>query len=121
MALYPTGPRMGFTEECFRDTPEEMIRQALAIGPDGHSTIRGMEHITFEDLKEQGHIPLASIAIPRGSRFCHTLPDRFPRRRARLSSIRRRWRRRALIPCRDFIPPVDPDGAKLPSVIRWSF
>ena len=24
--------RMGFTEECFRDTPEEMIRQALAIG-----------------------------------------------------------------------------------------
>ena len=39
--------RMGFTEACFRDTPEEMIRQALAIGEDGHSANAGMEHITF--------------------------------------------------------------------------
>jgi anaerobic selenocysteine-containing dehydrogenase len=50
--------RMGFEQECFRDTPEAIIRQALAIGPDGHSTNAGMEHITFEDLKEEGHIPL---------------------------------------------------------------
>ncbi len=51
--------RMGFTEACFRDTPEEMIRQALAIGADGHSTNADMEHITFEDLEREGHIPLA--------------------------------------------------------------
>ena len=51
--------RMGFTEECFRDTPEQMIRQALAIGSDGHSTNASMEHITLEDLEQQGHIPLA--------------------------------------------------------------
>jgi molybdopterin guanine dinucleotide-containing S/N-oxide reductase-like protein len=51
--------RMGFTEECFRDTPEAMIRQALAIGADGHSTNANMEHITFEDLQREGHIPLA--------------------------------------------------------------
>jgi anaerobic selenocysteine-containing dehydrogenase len=50
--------RMGFEEECFRDTPEELIRQALAIGADGHSTNAGMEHITLEALKEHGHIPL---------------------------------------------------------------
>lgn len=50
---------MGFTEPCFRDTPEQMIRQALGIGLDGHSTNAGMEHITFEDLQEQGHIPLS--------------------------------------------------------------
>jgi anaerobic selenocysteine-containing dehydrogenase len=50
--------RMGFEEECFRDTPEQIIEQALAIGADGHSTNKGMEHITLEDLKEQGHIPL---------------------------------------------------------------
>jgi len=50
---------MGFTEDCFRDTPEQMIRQALGIGLDGHSTNAGMEHITFEDLQEQGHIPLS--------------------------------------------------------------
>jgi len=55
--------RMGFPEPCFRDTTEEIIRQALGIdpsgGPDGHSTNAGMEHITYENLKEQGHIPLA--------------------------------------------------------------
>jgi len=51
--------RMGFTEMCFRDTPEEMIRQALAIGGDGRSTNPGMEHITVEDLEREGHVPLA--------------------------------------------------------------
>jgi anaerobic selenocysteine-containing dehydrogenase len=51
--------RMGFTEPCFRDTPEEMIHQALAIGADGHSANANMEHITLEDLEREGHIPLA--------------------------------------------------------------
>jgi anaerobic selenocysteine-containing dehydrogenase len=51
--------RMGFTEDCFRDTTEQIIGQALGIGPDGHSTNPGMEHITLEELKEKGHIPVA--------------------------------------------------------------
>ena len=51
--------RMGFTDPCFRETAEEMIAQALSIGEDGRSTNAGMEHITLEDLREQGHIPLA--------------------------------------------------------------
>ena len=51
--------RMGFTEPCFRDTPEEIIRQALAIGEDGHSRNAGMEHITMEELEERGHVALA--------------------------------------------------------------
>ena len=50
--------RMGFTEECFHDSPEEMIELALAIGTDGHSQNPGMEHITLEDLKREGHVPL---------------------------------------------------------------
>jgi anaerobic selenocysteine-containing dehydrogenase len=50
--------RMGFNEECFRDSEEQMIRQALAIGLNGRSTNKGMEHITVEDLEEKGHIPL---------------------------------------------------------------
>jgi anaerobic selenocysteine-containing dehydrogenase len=51
--------RMGFTETCFRDTPEAIIRQALAIGADGHSTNPEMEHITMENLEREEHIPLA--------------------------------------------------------------
>jgi anaerobic selenocysteine-containing dehydrogenase len=54
--------RMGFTEPCFRDTPERMIRQALGMDPndpaDAHSTNAGMEHITFGALEEQGFVPL---------------------------------------------------------------
>jgi len=61
--------RMGFQEECFRETPEEMICQALAVGPDGHSTNRGMEHITFADLQQQGHIPLGFHRAPEGQPF----------------------------------------------------
>ena len=61
--------RMGFTEACFRDTPEEMIRQALAIGADGHSKNANMEHITFEDLEREGHIPLAFHSDPEAHPF----------------------------------------------------
>ena len=61
--------RMGFTEACFRDTPEEMIRQALAIGADGHSANANMEHITFEDLEREGHIPLAFHRNPEDKPF----------------------------------------------------
>ncbi len=50
--------RMGFPEDCFRDSPEAMIRQALDAGPDGHSRNPGMEHITAEALAAQGHIEL---------------------------------------------------------------
>jgi anaerobic selenocysteine-containing dehydrogenase len=59
------GERMGFEEEGFRDTPEAIIRQGLGIGrgnghgTNGHSTNPGMEHITLEDLRERGHIPLS--------------------------------------------------------------
>ena len=60
---------MGFTNDCFRDSPEQMIRQALGIGLDGHSTNAGMQHITFEDLQEQGHIPLSFHRAPETQPF----------------------------------------------------
>jgi len=60
---------MGFSEPCFRDSEEQMIRQALAIGLDGHSTNKGMEHVTYEDLEDQGFIPLAFHRNPEESPF----------------------------------------------------
>jgi anaerobic selenocysteine-containing dehydrogenase len=61
--------RMGFPEPCFRDTPEEMIRQALAIGADGRSKNAEMEHITMEELEERGHVPLAFHRDPEERPF----------------------------------------------------
>src|SRR3569833_271532 len=60
---------MGFKEERFRDTEEQMIRQALASGLDGRSTNKGMEHISLEDLEEQGHIPLDFHRDPESKPF----------------------------------------------------
>jgi molybdopterin guanine dinucleotide-containing S/N-oxide reductase-like protein len=62
--------RMGFEEECFRDTPEEMLRQALAIETEGgHSANAGMEHITLEELEEKGHIPVGFHREPEAQPF----------------------------------------------------
>ncbi len=69
--------RMGFPEPCFRDTPEEIIRQALGIQPDiapadaphAPSTNPGMEHITYAALEERGHIPLSFHAEPEANPF----------------------------------------------------
>jgi anaerobic selenocysteine-containing dehydrogenase len=61
--------RMGFEDECFRDTPEQMVKQALGIGSDGHSRNPGMEHITLEDLEREGHIPLAFHRRPEEEPF----------------------------------------------------
>jgi len=60
---------MGFPEDCFRDTPDDIIRQALSIGADGHSTNPGMEHITLEELQQKGHIPLAFHREPESLPF----------------------------------------------------
>jgi len=61
--------RMGFPEDCFRDREEQMIRQALAVGLDGRSTNKGMEHISLEDLEEQGHVALGFHLDPESSPF----------------------------------------------------
>ncbi len=60
---------MGFTETCFRDTEEQLIRQALAVGLDGRSKNAEMQHISLEDLREQGHIPLAFHRDPEAAPF----------------------------------------------------
>ncbi|MGC2614357.1 MAG: molybdopterin-dependent oxidoreductase [Terracidiphilus sp.] len=60
---------MAFTEQCFRDSEEQLIRQALSIGLDGRSKNAGMEHVTLEDLRERGHIPLAFHRDPENTPF----------------------------------------------------
>jgi anaerobic selenocysteine-containing dehydrogenase len=61
--------RMGFTEPCFRDTAEEIIAQALALGPDGFSSNQGMEHISLEALRRDGRAPLAMHREPEERPF----------------------------------------------------
>lgn len=50
--------RMGFTEPCFRDTPQQMMEQALDPDENGLSRNPGMRHIALASLIDRGHIAL---------------------------------------------------------------
>jgi anaerobic selenocysteine-containing dehydrogenase len=107
--------RMGFTEECFRDTPEEMIRQALGIGVDDHSTNAEMEHITLQDLEERGHVPLAFHRAPEEKPFMPYTSGRVPTRSGKIEFYSEPLAAAGLDPLPGFVPPAESrwgEGAK---------
>ncbi len=99
--------RMGFTEACFRDTPEEMIRQALAIGADGRSTNTNMEHITFEDLEERGHIPLAMHRASEEKPFLPYASGSVPTPSGKIEFSSETLAAGGLDPLPGFVPPAE--------------
>jgi molybdopterin guanine dinucleotide-containing S/N-oxide reductase-like protein len=99
--------RMGFTEPCFRDTPEEMIRQALASGADGHSTNAGMEHITVEDLEREGHVPLKFHSNPEAQPFLAYTQGPLPTPSGKIEFFSEALAAAGLDPLPGFVPPVE--------------
>ncbi len=99
--------RMGFTEECFRDTPEELIRQALAIGVDGRSTNVNMEHITVEDLQQEGHIPLAFHRDPDAHPFQPYSSGTLPTPSGKIEFLSEVLAAQGLDGLPAFVPPVE--------------
>ena len=99
--------RMGFEEECFSDTPEDLIRQALAIGTDGRSTNASMEHITFEDLEEQGHIPLSFHRDPEARPFQPYTSGPVPTPSGKIELYSETLAAQGLDPLPGFIPPSE--------------
>src|SRR5271165_3365402 len=59
--------RMGFSEECFRDTPDDLIAQALYAGKDQQVLIKGMTAQALDDAG--GHIRLKFEAEAAGGKF----------------------------------------------------
>jgi anaerobic selenocysteine-containing dehydrogenase len=70
--------RMGFEEDCFSDSEMDLVAQALGIEADGHATRPDMEHITLDDLKRDGHIPLAFHREPETKPFQPYLSGTLP-------------------------------------------
>ncbi len=99
--------RMGFAEACFRDTPEEMIRQALGIGADGHSTNAGMEHITMEELEREGHVPLAFHSNPETQPFLPYTSGQLPTPSGKIEFYSEALAAAGLDPLPGFVPPVE--------------
>jgi anaerobic selenocysteine-containing dehydrogenase len=98
--------RMGFPEPCFRDTPEEMIRQALSIGADGRSTNRNMEHVTLDELEEHGHVPLAFHPNPDAS-FRPYASGPLPTPSGKVEFYSESLAASGLDPLPGFVPPVE--------------
>jgi anaerobic selenocysteine-containing dehydrogenase len=112
-------PRMGFTEPCFHDSAEDMIRQALDIGESGYSRNPGMEHVTAESLAEQGHIPLGFHRGANGEAFLPFSAGRVPTLTGKIEFYSETLRAMAsgagLDPLPAFVPPVESrlgEGAK---------
>jgi anaerobic selenocysteine-containing dehydrogenase len=116
------GQRMGFPEPCFRDSPEEMIRQALnidpAAGPDAHSANPGMEHITYAALEEQGHIPLRIHADPEAHPFLPFTSGPLPTPSGKVEFYSESLAAAGLDPLPSFTPPTESrwgtDAARYP-------
>ena len=99
--------KMGFPEECFRDTPEQIIRQALAIGADGHSANAAMEHITLDDLQLQGRIPLAFHRDPEEHPFQPYTSGTWPTPTGKIEFYSEVLAAQGLDPLPSFIPNVE--------------
>lgn len=107
--------RMGFTEECFNDSTEEMIAQVMSIGVDGHSTNAGMEHITLEDLKREGHIPVAMHRDPEGAPLLAFASGRLATPSGRIEFYSETLAAQGIDPLPGFVPPAESrwgEGAK---------
>ena len=99
--------RMGFTEECFRDTPEQIIQQALNVGEDGRATNAGMEHITLDDLKREGHIPLAFHLNPETQPFMPYVSGTLPTPSGKIEFYSETLAAQGLDAVPAFIPPTE--------------
>jgi len=115
--------RMGFEEPCFRDEPEDLVRQALRIGADGqadgqtnlHSRIAGMEHITLGGLKAQGHIPMGFYREPEMEPFLPFTAGTVPTPSGKVEFYSETLAAQGLDPLPAFVPAIESrwgEGAK---------
>ncbi|MGO9338613.1 MAG: molybdopterin-dependent oxidoreductase [Terracidiphilus sp.] len=99
--------RMGFQEECFHDSEMDLIGQALGIGADGHSTRPEMEHITLQDLRERGHIPLAFHREPETKPYQPYVSGALPTPSGKIEFYSETLAAQGLDPLPRFVPSVE--------------
>jgi molybdopterin guanine dinucleotide-containing S/N-oxide reductase-like protein len=99
--------RMGFDDPCFRDTPEEMIAQALALDETGHSTNADMEHITLGELRQKGHIPLDFHLDPENHPFLPFTDGFVPTPSGKVEFYSETLAAMGIDPLPGFLPPTE--------------
>jgi anaerobic selenocysteine-containing dehydrogenase len=86
--------RIGFTDDCFKETDEEIARAALASG---HPYLRGIE---FDELKEKGWMRLS---VPE--RFAPFAEGNFPTPSGKCEFFSETLAQQGIDPLPTFIPP----------------
>lgn len=86
--------RMGFTEDCFKDSDEEIARQAINYD---HPRMRGM---TFEELKERGWMRLS---VPE--KFAPFVEGNFPTPSGKCEFFSESLASQGVDPLPTYIPP----------------
>ena len=99
--------RMGFDEDCFRDTPEELIRQTLGIGADGRSANVGMENVTMEKLEREGHVALSFHANPESAPFLPYTSGTLQTPSGKIEFYSETLKQKGLDPLPGFVPAVE--------------
>lgn len=99
--------RMGFSEECFRDTHEDIVAQALSLSPDGRSTNSDMEHITLDELKAKGHVPLAFHRDREAHPFQPYLSGSLPTPSGKIEFYSETLAAQGADPLPAFVPPAE--------------
>jgi molybdopterin guanine dinucleotide-containing S/N-oxide reductase-like protein len=98
---------MGFTEDAFRETPEQIIQQALGTDASGHATNPDMEHITFSDLQRDGRSPLAFHRDPENHPFMPNASGPLPTPSGKIEFYSDTLAAQGLDPLPAFVPPVE--------------
>jgi molybdopterin guanine dinucleotide-containing S/N-oxide reductase-like protein len=99
--------RMGFTEPCFRDTPEELIAQALRTGEPDKQDI-WMAGVTEETLNASGgHQRLQFASEKKGEPFRPFTAGPFPTPSGKIEFFSKTLAAQGLDPLPVFVPPAE--------------
>lgn len=97
--------RMGFTEECFRDTPEDLIAQALWRGKKQPAWLDGISRESLD--RAGGHIRLKFEAETEGGNFMPFADGGFATPSGKVEFYSESLAAQGLDPLPGFIPPAE--------------
>ena len=103
----PSGPAHGLHRRRLPRHARADHRQALAIDATGHSSNPGMEHITFDDLQREGHIPLAFHREPDTHPFQPNISGPLPTPSGKIEFYSETLAAQGLDPLPAFVPPTE--------------
>jgi anaerobic selenocysteine-containing dehydrogenase len=97
--------RMGFSEDCFRDTPDDLIAQALRVDGNQPTWIKGVTQQALEDAG--GHIRLKFESEANGEKFLPFANGGFATPSGKVEFYSETLAAQGMDPLPGFVPPME--------------